>query len=69
MSTLWHLTGVGVDGGGFDGFGACARTCATKSGSYPARVANACCFAPGNAGVDVVVAEREALEDVDSCAL
>jgi len=30
-----------------------------------ARAANACCFAPGNVGVDVVVAEREAREDVD----
>ena len=30
-----------------------------------ARAANACCFAPGNVGVDVVVAEREARENVD----
>jgi len=30
-----------------------------------ARIANACCVAPSNAGVDVVVAEREAREDVD----
>jgi len=33
--------------------------------SYRARVANACCFAPGSTGVDIVVAEREAREDAD----
>ena len=33
--------------------------------SYRTRIANACCFAPGSTGVDVVVAEREAREDVD----
>ena len=37
------------------------------------RISNACCFAPGYIGVDVVVVEREAQEDVDvrevSCAL
>ena len=60
-----RFTGVGVDGGGFAGFGACARTFATKRVSYGARIANACCFTPGNAGVGCVVAEREAREDVD----
>jgi len=41
------------------------RTFATKGVSYRARVANACCFAAGIVGVNVVVAEREAREDVD----
>jgi len=62
---FWHFTTVSVDGGGFDGFGTCARTFATKSVSYCAHGANACCFAHGNIGVDVVVAERDAREDVD----
>jgi hypothetical protein len=61
---FWRFAGVGVDGGGFDGFGACARTFATKSVSYRAPIANPCCFAPGNVDVDVM-AEREAREDVD----
>ena len=43
--------------------GAC--TFATKSVSYHTCAANACCFAPGIVGIDVVVAEREAREDVD----
>ena len=59
-----RFAGVGVDGGGFVGFGACARTFATKSASYHEPIANACCFAPGNIDVDVM-AEREAREDVD----
>jgi len=62
---FWRFTGVGVDGGDFSGFGACARTFSTKIVSCRARIANACCSAPGNAGVDVVVAKREAGEDVD----
>ena len=58
--------GVGVDSGGFDGFCVCARTFGTKSVSYRRpHVANACYFAPGSAGIDIVVAEREAREDVD----
>ena len=61
---FWHFAGVGVDGGNFDGFGACTRTFVTKSASYRAPIANACCFAPGNVDVDII-AEREAREDVD----
>ena len=52
---FWRFTGVDVDGGGFDGFGACARTFMSKSVSHCARMANAYCFAPGNVGVDVIV--------------
>ena len=62
---FWHFTTVSVDGGGFDGFCTCAQTFATKSVSYRAHGANACCFAHGNIGVDFVVAGRDAREDVD----
>ena len=62
---FWRFAGVGVDGDNFDGFGVCARTFAAKSMSYRACVANACCFAPGSAGIDAAVAGREAREDVD----
>ena len=61
----WHFTTISVDGGGFDGIGTCARTFATTSVTYHVHGANACCFAHGNIGVDVVVAERDAREDVD----
>jgi len=63
---FWRFTGVGVDGGDFSGFSARARTFSTEIVSYRARIANACCFAPSNAGVDVVVAKREAGEDVNT---
>jgi hypothetical protein len=56
---------TGVDGDGLASFGACARTFTTKSVSYRARIANACCFPTGNAGVGCVGAETEAREDVD----
>jgi len=52
---FWRFTGVDVDGGDFDGFGACARTFMSKSVSHCARIANAYCFAPGNVRVDVIV--------------
>jgi len=60
-----RFTGVGVDGGGFGGFGACTCTFTTKGVSYRACAANACCFAPSNVDVDVVVAERKAREGID----
>jgi len=62
---FWRFTGVGADDGGFDSFGACARTFMSKSVSHCARIADAYYFAPGNVGIDVIVAEREAQEDVD----
>jgi len=34
---FWHFAGVGVDGGGFGVFGACARTFVAKSVSWRAR--------------------------------
>jgi len=36
-----------------------------RRASHTACVSNACCFAPGYAGINVVVVEREAWEDVD----
>ena len=59
------FAGVGVDGGGFDGFDACARTFATKRAPYRAPIANACCFAPGNVDVDVrdVAVPCESMEE------
>jgi hypothetical protein len=65
VDAFWHFRGVTVDGGGFDGFGPCAHTFAMKSVSYSARIINACCLAHDNAGVDVVVVERDAQKDVD----
>src|SRR5712691_8657194 len=60
---FWRFTGVGVDNSGV--FGACPRTFATKGVSCCTRGATACCFAPGNTSVDVLVAEGEAREDGD----
>jgi len=37
----------------------------TKSVSYRACIANACCVTPSNVDVNVVVAERKAWEGVD----
>ena len=62
---FWRFTGVDIDYGCINGFGACARTFAVKGVSYYTRIVNACCFAPSSAGVDVVVAEREVRENVD----
>ena len=62
---FWHFTTVSVDGGGFDGFGTCARTFATTSVSYHEHGANTCYFAHSNIDVDFVVAERDAREDID----
>jgi len=59
------FTDVGIDGGGFGVFGAYTRMFTTKSMSYCACAANACCFAPSNIDVDVVVAERKAREGID----
>src|SRR5579863_9456859 len=63
---FWRF-GIGVSGGGggFCGFGACARTFATKSVSYRARVACACCFAPVREDAAAAAAETDAREDVD----
>jgi len=38
---FWRFGGVGVDGGGFHGFGACAHTVMSKSVSHCARIDNA----------------------------
>ena len=61
---FWGFAGVGVDGGGFGVFvRACVRL--RRRACRTARAANACCFAAGIVGADVVVAEREAREEVD----
>jgi len=62
---FWHFTDVGVNGGGFSIFGACMRMFMTKSVSYHTCAANACCFAPSNIDVDIVVAKRKAREGID----
>lgn len=62
---FWHFTGVGVDSGNFNGFGTCAHMFTAKNVSYHTCIAKSCYFAPGSAGVDDVVAEREVQEDVD----
>ena len=60
---FWRFGGVGVGGDG--GLGACARTLAEKSTSYRARVACACCFAPGaGVGVDTEVREEMDVREV-----
>ena len=58
-----RFTGVGVDGGDSGIFGACTRMFTTKSVSYRARAANACCFAPSNVDVDVDGVERKAPQE------
>ena len=63
---FWCFTGIGTDGGDFNGFGAWVRAhFLNEDRVIRPRIANACCLAPGNAGVDVVVAESEAREGVD----
>ena len=60
-----HFTDISVDSGGFSVFSACTHMFMTKSVSYRACTANACCFAPSNIDVDVVVAKRKAREGID----
>jgi len=60
-----HFTDVGVDSGGFGVFSACTRMFMMKSMLYHACTANACCFAPSNIDVNVVVAKRKAREGID----
>jgi hypothetical protein len=55
----------GTGGGSFCDFdGACARTFATKSTSYRARIASACCFVPVKEEDDGA-AEADARDDED----
>ena len=59
---FWRFTGVGVDGGGSGVFGVYRRAFAAKSRRA---LLTPTVSLPATLGVDVVVAEREAREDVD----